>query len=157
MLFVECLDWHEECGACETPSTALRMSGIHQMSSHGPQILGMAFATLGLKSQNKMCLGLFCITTTAEGFDSASLLTQPTDFPPYPSSHTESFCCSLLESGSNTASALVGQNHSPAGGGQVCLEPPDCSWLRQLWKIPPGVSKDTTDLNIHVVEPQEGI
>lgn len=115
--------WNEECGACKIPSTALRVAGVsgkHQVSCHGSQTPGMPFATLGLKSQNKMCLGLFCIMATAEGFDSASLLTQPTDIPPYPSSHTESFCCSLLESGSNIASAFVGQNHSPAGEGQVC-------------------------------------
>lgn len=160
---MECLGWNEKCGACKAPST-VRMGclGIHQMSCHGSQTLGMASATLGLKSHNEMCLGLFCITTTAEGFDSASLLTQPTDIPPHPSSHTESFCCSLLESGSNTACAFVGQNHSPAGGGPGVFKAPwkrfasDSSCLRQLWKIPPGESKDTTDLNIHVVEPQEG-
>lgn len=55
-----------------------------------------------------MGLSLFCVNTTAEGFDSASFLTQPTDVLPFSSSHAESFCCSLLESGSNTAYVFVG-------------------------------------------------
>lgn len=126
--------------------------------------------TLGLKGKNKTGLGLFCINTTAEGFDSASFLTQPTDVLPFSSSHTESFCCSLLESGSNTACAFVGhgaqKSHSPAGGGQVCLKPPGrglpltpaaavLDHFGKSFQESPKRRRDRS--NIHVAESQEDI
>ena len=117
-----------------------------------------------------MGLSLFCINTAVQEFESASFLTQPTDVLPFSSSLTESFCCSLLESGSNTACAFVGhgaqKSHSPARGGQVCLKPPG----RGLPLTPAAVVLDHFGKsfqespkqrhdrsNIHVAEPQEAI
>lgn len=133
-------------------------------------VLGIASFTLGLKGNNKMGLNLFCINTTVEGFDSAPFLTQPTDVLLFSSFHTESFCCSLLESGSNTACAFLGhsaqKNHSPPGRGQMCLKSPgrglpltpaaailDC--FGKSFQESPKQRHDGS--NIHIAEPQECI
>ena len=86
------------------------------------------------------------------------------------SSHTESFCCSLLESGSNTACVFLGhvtqKTHSPEEGNWVCLKTPGrglpvtpaAAVLEHFGKSFPESPKQRHDRsNIHVAEPQEDI